>query len=75
MHNTRQNYHMVIDRLIIHSQNDQLYASKQDQDRAQSIQSSDMNTVDVHHVCHNIERHVNYGRRFRLIWKANGHYQ
>ena len=34
---------------------------KQDQGTTQNNQPSDMHTVGVHHVCHDIERHVNYG--------------
>jgi len=46
------------------------------QDRAQSIQSSDMHEVGVHHVCHDIECRVNhYGTLFRLTCDVSGHYQ
>jgi len=28
-------------------------------------------TVRVHHVCHDIRHHVNYGSNFRLTWEVN----
>jgi len=34
------------------------------QDRAQSIQLSDMHTVSIHHVCHDTKSHVRYGNLF-----------
>jgi len=37
--------------------------------------ASDMHTVGVHHVCHDIGRRVCYGSLFRLTLKVNGHYQ
>ena len=43
--------------------------TKHDQHRAQSIQPSDMHTVGVHHVCHDIGRHVSYGSFFSYHWK------
>ena len=42
---------------------------QKNQHRAQSIQPSDMHcTVGVHHVCHDIKHHVNYGRLFQLTY-------
>ena len=45
---------------ILHSWDDQLYAANK------TIQPSDMHTVGVHHVCHDIGRHVSCGSLFRL---------
>jgi len=42
-------------------------------DRSHSIQPSDMYTVGVRQVCHDIGRHVNCGSLFRLTCKVNGH--
>jgi len=45
---------------------------------AQSVQRTNMHTVGVHHVCHNIEHKVKYWRLFWLTWKVRkvgGHYQ
>jgi len=42
-------------------------------DRSHSIQPSDMYTVGVRHVCHDIGRHVNCGSLFRLTCKVNGY--
>ena len=39
--------------------------------RAQSIQPSDVHTVGVHHVCHDIEHHFSYWSPFRLTWKVS----
>jgi len=69
MHKTRQNYDLVIDRLSFTRKYINCMHSTS-QDRAQSIQLSDIHTVGVHHVCRDIECHVNYGRHFRLIWKV-----
>jgi len=38
--------------------------TKQDQYRAQSMQSSDMCIVDVHHISHDIGSHVSCGNLF-----------
>jgi len=42
---------------------------------AQSIQLSDMHTVGIHHICHDIGCHVSYGSFFRLTLKVNVHCQ
>ena len=49
--------------------------TKPGQHRAQSIQPSDMHTVVVHHVCHDIGRHVTYRSFFQLSLKVSGHCQ
>ena len=53
---TRRNYHLVI-QTILRSVKDRLYAA----DRAQSIQPSDIHTVGVLHVCHDVARLVSHG--------------
>ena len=52
----------VIDRLSFTRKKRSTVCTRQGQDRGQSIQPFDIYTVCVLHVCHDIERHVNYGR-------------
>jgi len=60
-----ENYHVVTDRLLlIHKL--LTVCTKQDQDRAQSIQLSDMHTVGVHHFCY-IWHHISCGSLFSSI--------
>ena len=59
-HKTCQTYHLITDRLSLKEQ--ATVCIKQDQDRAQSIKSSDMHTVGIHHIgCHD-----NYGKYFSV---------
>jgi len=70
-----QYYQLAIDRLSFIRKTINCICTKHDQQRAQTIQPSDMHTVGVHHVCHDIGRHVSYGRLYRLTWKISEQYQ
>jgi len=68
------NYHLVIDRIsFINKAINCMHQTWPTQDTRHP--ASDMHTVGVHHVCHNLGRHVSYGSFFRLTLKVSGHYQ
>jgi len=43
--------------------------------RRLNIHPTDMHTVGVHHICHDIRYHVLYGNLFRLTWKVSWHFR
>ena len=65
-HKTCQTYHLITDRLSLKEQ--ATVCIKQDQDRAQSIKSSDMHTVGIHHIFYDIGCQDNYGKCFSVTW-------